>query len=205
MEYLSVTNLTKFQHYKHRNPPWIKLYREFWTDYTLRSLSVNARLLFIGLTSLAMELENKIPNDERYLSDRLGFKIVEKDIYNLISSNLILSNLHVQVASNPLAECLQDASIDTNTLINGRDYQSEAREILEFLNLKTGKQYRMGEINLGFIEARLKSGVDVQTCKSLIARKVRDWTPKPEMVGYLRPETLFNKTKFETYLAEVSQ
>jgi uncharacterized phage protein (TIGR02220 family) len=92
------------------------------------------------------------------------------------------------------------ATVDTN----GRDYVTESKEILSFLNLKTSKHFREVDANLGQIQARLKSGVDVQTCKTLIARKVRDWTPKPDMVQYLRPETLFNKTKFEGYLAEVS-
>ncbi len=90
-------------------------------------------------------------------------------------------------------------------ITNGRDYLTESKEVLAFLNEKTSKHYREVDANLGFIQARLKSGIDVQTCKTLIARKVREWTPKPEMVGYLRPETLFNKTKFETYLAEVTQ
>lgn len=89
-------------------------------------------------------------------------------------------------------------------IANGRDYRAEAKTVLAFLNEKTGKQFREVESNLSFIEARLKSDIDVQTCKTLIARKVRDWTPKPEMAPYLRPETLFNKTKFETYLAEVT-
>ena len=204
MQYLSVKNLTKFQHYKHRNPPWIKLYREFWTDYTLRSLPVNARLLFIGLTSLAMELENNIPGDERYLSDRLGFKVLEKDIIYLISSNLILSNLPEHVASDVLAPCKHVASIDDKPLINGRDYRAESKTILAFLNEKTGKGFREVDANLSLIEARLKSGVELQDCRTLIARKVRDWGTDPKMVSYLRPETLFNKTKFETYLEEVT-
>lgn len=85
-----------------------------------------------------------------------------------------------------------------------RNYRDEAKEVLKFLNEKTSKKFREVDVTLDLIAARLKSGVDVQTCKTLIARKVRDWTPKPEMAGYLRPETLFNKTKFETYLAEVT-
>lgn len=96
-------------------------------------------------------------------------------------------------------------SLTTESVTNGRDYRSESKLVLAFLNEKTGKQFREVDSNLHFIEARLKSGIDVQTCKTLIARKVRDWTPKPEMLPYLRPETLFNKTKFETYLAEVTQ
>lgn len=86
---------------------------------------------------------------------------------------------------------------------NGRDYRGEAKTVLLFLNEKTGKKFREVEANLSMIEARLKSGVELQACKSLIARKVRDWQTDPKMSAYLRPETLFNKTKFETYLAEV--
>lgn len=89
-------------------------------------------------------------------------------------------------------------------ITNGRDYVAESKEVLAFLNLKTSKQFREVDANLGPIQARLKSDVDVQACKTLIARKVRDWSTNADMVKYLRPETLFNKTKFETYLAEVT-
>ncbi len=116
MQYLSVKNLTKFQHYKHRNPPWIKLYREFWSDYTLRQLSVGARLLFMGICSLAAELENKIPADPKYLSDRLGFQVASKMLAELTSQDSTLlclysdSTLREQVASAALADCKHDAS-----------------------------------------------------------------------------------------------
>lgn len=94
--------------------------------------------------------------------------------------------------------------IHAKPMSNGRDYRDESKQILTFLNEKTGKHFREVDASLLIIEARLKSGVDVQACKSLIARKVRDWTPDPKMQGFLRPETLFNKTKFEGYLAEVT-
>lgn len=88
--------------------------------------------------------------------------------------------------------------------VNDRNYREEAKVILAFLNEKTHKKFREVDVNLGFIEARLKSGVDVQTCKTLICRKIHDWAQKPDMQTYLRPETLFNKTKFESYLASLS-
>ena len=88
---------------------------------------------------------------------------------------------------------------------NGRDYLAESKEILTFLNEKTGKHFREVDASLGFIQARLKSGIDVQTCRTLIMRKVHDWKERPDMQMYLRPETLFNKTKFEGYLAEVTK
>jgi len=110
MQYLSVKNLARYQHYRHRNPPWIKLYRESWTDYTLRRLTPAERLLFIGLSSLGMELENKIPYDAQYLTSRLGFAITTAMLVHLILSNLILSNLEEHEGSDTLATCKQDAS-----------------------------------------------------------------------------------------------
>ncbi len=82
--------------------------------------------------------------------------------------------------------------------------KGDARVILEFLNEKTGKSFRTTSTNLDFIAARLRSGASVQDCKSLIARKVREWSPDPKMAMYLRPATLFNATKFEQYLGEMN-
>ena len=116
MQYLSVRNLSRYQHYKHRNPPWIKLYREFWSDYTLRQLSVPTRLLFMGLCSLAAELDNKIPADPTYLTARLGFLVASKMLASLTSSESTLlclysdSTLKEQVASTELASCRHPAS-----------------------------------------------------------------------------------------------
>lgn len=92
----------------------------------------------------------------------------------------------------------------TKPVNNGRDYRSESKTVLAFLNEKTGKHFREVDANLHLIEARLKSGVEVQVCKTMICRKIRDWTPDPTMAPFLRPETLFNKTKFETYLAQIT-
>ena len=116
MDMLTIKNLGKFQHYKLRNPPWIKLYREFWNDYTLRSCSPAVRLLFIGLCSLAAELGNKIPADPRYLSERLGFPVASKMLAELLATESVSVSVSVSVsdgADRPdmtLASCTQDAS-----------------------------------------------------------------------------------------------
>ncbi len=89
-----------------------------------------------------------------------------------------------------------------------RDLMGEARVVLSFLNEKTGRNYRPVKSTLDLIAGRLRgeskeTAVDVQTCKSMIAKKARDWLPKPEMSPYLRPKTLFSKTNFEQYLGEL--
>lgn len=77
-----------------------------------------------------------------------------------------------------------------------------AKEVLAFLNTKARRQFRFVATTLDPINARLKAGATVQNCKGVIARKVREWGNDPRMAKYLRPETLFNATKFESYLGE---
>ena len=81
-------------------------------------------------------------------------------------------------------------------------YRDQAREVLAFLNAKTGRSYRAVDTNLKLIEARLKAGATVENCRGVIVRKARAWLTDPKMAEYLRPATLFNATKFENYLGE---
>lgn len=76
----------------------------------------------------------------------------------------------------------------------------QAIEILDFLNLKTGRSYRPVVENLRFIRARLNTATP-EDIKGVIARKTREWL-NTEQAKYLRPATLFNATKFEQYLGE---
>lgn len=88
------------------------------------------------------------------------------------------------------------------TLSRSNNYERDAVEILDFLNRKAGRSYRPVKANLGFIEARLKAGATPDNCRGVIVRKVREWAGDPKMAKFLRPETLFNQTKFESYLGE---
>lgn len=81
--------------------------------------------------------------------------------------------------------------------------KTQANEVLNFLNAKTGRTYRAVDTNLGFIIARLESGATVEDCRAIIAKKYREWKDDSKMDLYLRPATLFNKTKFEQYLGEL--
>jgi uncharacterized phage protein (TIGR02220 family) len=81
--------------------------------------------------------------------------------------------------------------------------KSQATEVLNFLNEKTGRAYRPVETNLKLIMSRLKSGATVMNCRQVIAKKTREWKGDEKMSEYLRPATLFNSTKFEQYIGEL--
>lgn len=82
----------------------------------------------------------------------------------------------------------------------------KAEEVLAFLNLKRGSKrgYRPVDVNIELIIQRLKSGATIEDCKAVIAKKARDWLGT-DMEVYLRPATLFNRTKFEQYLGELEE
>lgn len=78
---------------------------------------------------------------------------------------------------------------------NEFDLKSQAIEILQFLNKKTGRVYRPVDTNLKLIIARLKTGASVIDCRQVIAKKTREWKGNPKMTEYLRPATLFKEEK----------
>ena len=72
MQYISVKNWDSKQHYKHRNPPWIKLHCDLLNDYEFARLkdACKSHLMLIWL--LASRLDNKIPNDPKWIAKRIG-------------------------------------------------------------------------------------------------------------------------------------
>lgn len=85
-----------------------------------------------------------------------------------------------------------------------KELRSQASEILAFLNLKANRAFRPVPANIDLIVARLKTGITVGQCKQVIAKKTREWSARPEMESYLRPETLFGATKMEQYIGELT-
>lgn len=61
MKVLSVKNWDRFQHYKDRDPPWIKLYRDTLTTEAWVLGTDLSRLVQLAITLLAARYSNKIP------------------------------------------------------------------------------------------------------------------------------------------------
>jgi len=89
-------------------------------------------------------------------------------------------------------------------LLSGSDKPDVAKEILTYLNEKTGNTYRPVKENLSLITARMKGGATIEQIKAVIDAKVAEWKNDPERKKYLRPSTLFGATKFEQYLGQVN-
>lgn len=85
--------------------------------------------------------------------------------------------------------------------LNGK--ASEARTLLGFLNDKAGKRFPESDSNVGIIVARMREGFTPAQIRQVIAFKVREWNGDEEMRKFLRPDTLFNRSKFSNYVGEI--
>jgi uncharacterized phage protein (TIGR02220 family) len=214
MNYFKVKNWDQFQHYKDRNPPWIKLHFETLSSHDWVMLADASKLLAVVCMLIASRNNGKVPNDPIYIK-RVAF-LDRVDFQPLIKSGFLIPMLAdastVQADAIIETEAEERQRREEESLVgkkNSRRHTPEvlkqAKEILEFLNHKAKRNYRPVDANLDFIVARLESGVDFQDLKSVIAKKCREWLGDPKMENFLRPATLFNKTKFEQYVGELFQ
>ncbi len=109
MRTFSVKNFEKFQHYKDRAPPWIKLYNELLDDYDFACLQDASKMHLIAIWLLASRSANKIPYDPEWISKRIN-ATDPVDLAALQQAGFIIVDQELQgseqVASNALAECL---------------------------------------------------------------------------------------------------
>lgn len=105
--YLSVVNWSKYQHYKDRCPPWIKIHLSTLSDYAFTCLPDASKAHLILIWLLASRTENRFYNDPRWIQKQIGTD-KPPNIKALITAGFLTMS---QDASNPLAECLQDAPL----------------------------------------------------------------------------------------------
>lgn len=104
-----VKNFEKFQHYKDRSPPWIKLYNELLDDYSFGCLQDASKWHLIAIWLLASRSENKLPFDPVWIAKRIN-ATGDVDLMALVEAGFIVADQPLpkaeQVASSALAECL---------------------------------------------------------------------------------------------------
>ncbi len=69
---ISVKNWDEFQHYKDRNPPWVKLHNHLLDDYDFECLSDSAKGHLLCIWMLASRTKNEMPYDEKWIAKKIG-------------------------------------------------------------------------------------------------------------------------------------
>lgn len=96
MEYIKICNWEKFQHYKKRNPPWIKIHTQLLENEQFECLHNDSKVLLICLWLFTARKGNgQIPADPNYLQRKLPIG-KKPNLQPLINTGFI--------------ECLQDDS-----------------------------------------------------------------------------------------------
>ncbi|HFQ9028037.1 TPA: conserved phage C-terminal domain-containing protein [Streptococcus agalactiae] len=70
---------------------------------------------------------------------------------------------------------------------------------IAYLNQKMNSNYKFVKTNTDLVKARLKDSYTLEDFKAVIDKKCSEWV-NSDMEKYLRPSTLFNASKFESYL-----
>lgn len=73
------------------------------------------------------------------------------------------------------------------------------KDVIDYLNDYGKKKFTLCDPNKRIISARINEGFSVDDLKCVIRKKIDEWD-NTEMAKYIRPETLFNATKFQGYL-----
>jgi hypothetical protein len=81
MTLLTVKNWDEFQHYKKRNPPWIKLHRAILDDYAFCSLPDAAKGHLALLWLYASQNNGQVPHDVEFLERKLFVTGLDLDLF----------------------------------------------------------------------------------------------------------------------------
>jgi len=106
---MKIKNWSKFQHFKDRKPPWVKLYRDLLDDIEWHELDPKAAKVLVMLWLIASEEEGSIPPNKQ-LAFRL--RMSEKETEVCISK---LSHWLEQDDDNVISTRYQDDAPETET------------------------------------------------------------------------------------------
>ena len=137
-----------------------------------------------------------------YTGNKKAFERLSSKYGSYISNALesLQNKLYLKIQGEEFEElvCREKANI----LFKGNKVDMQVDEVLNYLNRKLGKKRGFSLTSKGnrkFISARLREGYSVAELIQLINTMCSKWKGG-NMEEYLRPETLFNETKFQTYL-----
>ena len=129
--------------------------------------------------------------------------------YDKYQGNGIISDIQ---NDNQVTHRLHTDDIQVSTNKNDKNDKNDKNKdtlssrcdlIINYLNEKTGRNYGLkNKSTIDLIRARFNEGRTPKDFQTVIDKKVEDWLTDDKMNTYLRPSTLFNRTKFENYLNE---
>lgn len=185
-------------------------------DFELASFQIGESISEKDVEAIGPNLQ-KLPNGKLWAPKFIRFQYSELSkeckahwpVYKLIESHgLDLDRVLIgyQMVSDSPQEKEKDKEKDKDKEKEGEcegklsRFNSDCKTVLDHFNQKTGRSCRHNETNYAVIHARLsEAGVDCAGVLQMIDRQCAKWKNDPKMADYLRVETLFRKSNFESY------
>lgn len=135
--------------------------------------------------------------DNRLLQNEQSRSLQNDQSYNN-TNNTIVSDTYINTKEKTYTNILSGAKNLPDRL------NSEIAKIINYLNDVLGSHYTTkSKSTNSMIKGRLEEGHTVDDFIKVIDNKHKEWGEDPKMVKYLRPETLFRASHFESYLNEI--
>jgi hypothetical protein len=108
LRHFEICNWARYQHYKDRDPTWLKLHRALLSDYQWAQLPDVSKGQLMGLWLVAARCGNRIPADPIWLANQIG-ATEPVDLAPLVAGGWV-NWCAEEPASDVLAGCYQVAS-----------------------------------------------------------------------------------------------
>lgn len=131
--YLQVKNWQDFQHYKDREPKWIKVYRTLLMDYKFDQLTDQEFGQLVKIWLLASQLNNKLPSDPAWIQKKCSMSS-KPNIDKYIQLDFL--------QPNGLYESVQNC---THTLYTDKETETETDTCTEFDTFWTSYPKKVGK------------------------------------------------------------
>lgn len=179
-QFLRVRNWEKFQHYKNRRPPWIKLHVETLDDYELLHLDNDAQLVYERMLLLAARTDNNVSNDPVWISGQIVQTpdTVSKALETLVNEGFLVLAGRKRAASKAIASRKQSATTEAETEAE-KEPDSEAEQtpgLVEDLE-SLGERLEANAAPFGSEERLFEVLSDMDKNSPIVLRRLLDQLP----------------------------
>ena len=114
MKHIHIKNWKRFQHYRDRNPKWIKLHLSILDDYEFQTLTPTQQLVLIKLWLLSARSAGRLPVDSAWLARNLhiDYRAIAAALPALETNNFI--TLSDKSASQSVPKRSRPTSLETD-------------------------------------------------------------------------------------------
>jgi len=160
--YLVICHWARFQHYKDRNPPWIKNYTELLSDEAYLELSGHRRAILHGLWLEYARSHCRLPVDTRILTRRLNLKVTMADLAALSHAGFTATSDSAPQAPRPSPDSTPRA----------RSQEAEAERAHQVLSSANGPEGEPADEAWGLTGSPTSNGASksLQRARTLVQR-----------------------------------